>query len=48
MLYCALQADVLVATTIIENGIDMSNVNTIIVLSAERYFADLHDDCTLP
>lgn len=25
------------ATTVIENGVDMPNVNTIIVLSAERY-----------
>ena len=30
-------ADVLVATTIIENGIDMPNVNTIIVLQADRF-----------
>ena len=30
------QADVLVATTVIENGVDMPNVNTIIVLSADR------------
>lgn len=29
--------DVLVATTVIENGIDMPNVNTIIVLQAERF-----------
>jgi transcription-repair coupling factor (superfamily II helicase) len=28
---------VLVATTVIENGIDMPNVNTIIVLQAERF-----------
>jgi transcription-repair coupling factor (superfamily II helicase) len=31
-----LQAEVLVATTIIESGVDMPNVNTMIVLSAER------------
>lgn len=31
------QADVLVSTTVIENGIDMPNVNTIIVLSANRF-----------
>jgi transcription-repair coupling factor (superfamily II helicase) len=31
------QADVLVATTVIENGVDMPNVNTIIVLNADRY-----------
>lgn len=37
------QADVLVATTVIENGIDMPNVNTIIVSSAERFgMAALH------
>jgi transcription-repair coupling factor (superfamily II helicase) len=30
------QADVLIATTVIENGVDMPNVNTIIVLSADR------------
>lgn len=30
------QGNVLIATTVIENGIDMPNVNTIIVLSAER------------
>jgi hypothetical protein len=30
-------ADVLVATTVIENGIDMPNVNTIIVLQADRF-----------
>lgn len=30
------QADVLVATTVIETGVDLPNVNTIIVLSAER------------
>jgi transcription-repair coupling factor (superfamily II helicase) len=30
-------ADVLVATTVIENGIDMPNVNTIIVLQANRF-----------
>jgi transcription-repair coupling factor (superfamily II helicase) len=31
------QADVLIATTVIENGVDMPNVNTIIVLSADRF-----------
>lgn len=31
------QADVLVSTTVIENGIDMPNVNTIVVLSANRF-----------
>lgn len=31
------KADVLVATTVIENGIDMPNVNTIIVLQANRF-----------
>lgn len=37
------KADVLVATTVIENGIDMPNVNTIIVSSAERFgMAALH------
>ncbi len=30
-----LQADVLLATTVIENGIDMPNVNTILVFRAE-------------
>eukprot|EP00981_Chlorochromonas_danica_P010138 scaffold3046_cov176-Ochromonas_danica.AAC.5 len=30
------EADVLLATTVIENGIDMPNVNTLIVLNAER------------
>ena len=34
---CSLQADVLVATTVIENGVDMPNVNTIIVLDAHRW-----------
>lgn len=32
------QADILVATTVIENGIDMPNVNTIIIDHADRYF----------
>lgn len=31
------EASVLVATTVIENGIDMPNVNTIIVLQADRF-----------
>ena len=31
------EADVLVATTVIENGIDMPNVNTIVVLQADRF-----------
>ena len=30
-------ADVLLATTVIENGVDMPNVNTIIVLTADRF-----------
>ena len=35
--------DVLLATTIIENGIDMPNVNTIIINNADRYgLSDLH------
>ena len=35
--------DLLLATTIIENGIDMPNVNTIIINSAHRYgLSDLH------
>lgn len=36
-LFYFLQADVLVATTVIENGIDMPNVNTIIILHAHRF-----------
>ena len=35
--FVAHQYDVLVATTIIENGLDIPNVNTIIVNHAERY-----------
>ncbi|KAJ1430859.1 P-loop containing nucleoside triphosphate hydrolase protein, partial [Ochromonadaceae sp. CCMP2298] len=31
------EADVLVATTVIENGIDMPSVNTIVVLTADRF-----------
>jgi transcription-repair coupling factor (superfamily II helicase) len=31
------EADVLVCTTVIENGIDLPNVNTIVVLSANRF-----------
>ena len=30
-------AQVLIATTVVENGIDMPNVNTIIVLDADRF-----------
>jgi transcription-repair coupling factor (superfamily II helicase) len=37
------QADVLVATTIIESGLDIPNANTIIIHEADRYgLADLH------
>ena len=37
------EADVLVATTIIESGIDIPNANTIIINEADRYgLADLH------
>ncbi|NOT00785.1 MAG: transcription-repair coupling factor [Phycisphaerales bacterium] len=37
------QADVLVATTIIESGIDIPNVNTIFINQADRFgLADLH------
>ena len=37
------EADVLLATTIIESGIDIPNVNTIIINEADRYgLADLH------
>ena len=35
--FVAHRYDVLVATTIIENGLDISNVNTIVVNHAERY-----------
>lgn len=35
--FSAGEADVLVATTVIENGVDMPNVNTILVLSADRF-----------
>ena len=35
--FSAGRADVLVATTVIENGVDMPNVNTILVLSADRF-----------
>ena len=31
------QANVLIATTVIENGVDMPNVNTIIVYCADRF-----------
>ncbi len=35
--------DVLIATTIIESGIDMPNVNTIIVMDAHNFgLSDLH------
>ena len=38
LVFCLLsQAQVLVATTVIENGIDMPNVNTILVFSADRF-----------
>ena len=37
------EADVLIATTIIESGIDIPRVNTIIINEADRYgLADLH------
>ncbi len=37
------QADILVATTIIESGLDIPNVNTIFIHEADRYgLADLH------
>ncbi len=37
------EQDVLIATTIIESGIDMPNVNTIIVLNAQNFgLSDLH------
>ncbi|MFA5650591.1 MAG: helicase-related protein, partial [Proteiniphilum sp.] len=37
------EQDVLIATTIIESGIDMPNVNTIIVIDAQNYgLSDLH------
>ena len=35
--FAAQEADVLVATTVIENGIDMPNVNTIVVLQSDRF-----------
>lgn len=35
--FSSTRADVLVATTVVENGIDMPNVNTIIVLDADRF-----------
>jgi len=35
--------DILISTTIIESGVDIPNVNTILIFSAERYgLADLH------
>ena len=34
--FIAGKADILLATTVIENGVDMPNVNTIIVLQADR------------
>jgi transcription-repair coupling factor (superfamily II helicase) len=41
--FIARKYDVLVATTIIENGLDIPNVNTIIVDEADRFgLADLH------
>src|SRR5207249_7972165 len=37
------EADILVATTIIESGLDIPNVNTIFINQAENYgLADLH------
>jgi transcription-repair coupling factor (superfamily II helicase) len=36
-LFTSRSADVLLATTVIENGIDMPNVNTIVVLDADRF-----------
>ena len=37
------QADILVATTIIENGIDIPNANTILIDRADRFgMADLY------
>eukprot|EP01035_Chromulina_nebulosa_P017289 gene17289-22825_t len=35
--FAAGEADVLIATTVIENGIDMPNVNTILVFNAEMF-----------
>jgi len=35
--FMAGNADVLIATTIIENGIDIPNVNTVIIIDADRY-----------
>ena len=38
-----LEQDVLIATTIIESGIDMPNVNTIIVINSQNFgLSDLH------
>jgi transcription-repair coupling factor (superfamily II helicase) len=34
--FIAGKADILLATTVIENGVDMPNVNTIIILQADR------------
>ena len=35
--------DILLSTTIIESGVDIPNVNTIIIYSAQHYgLADLH------
>ena len=34
---CMYVGNVLVATTVIENGVDMPNVNTIVVLQANRF-----------
>ena len=40
---CQSKVDVLIATTIIESGIDMPNVNTIIVNNAQNFgLSDLH------
>src|SRR5690554_4377800 len=41
--YMNLEQDVLIATTIIESGIDMPNVNTIIVINSQNFgLSDLH------
>ncbi len=41
--FVAHKADILVATTIIESGVDIPNVNTIFIHEADRYgLADLH------
>ena len=35
--FCLGEADILIATTVIENGLDLPNVNTIFVLNADRF-----------